>query len=328
MSSMQYVAYYVVPLHQSGDTKLYASQAIAQQEKRVQDFMKTRQEGSVVKTFIESGDHFKTRHKWPQLEAAVEYCLSQQANLVIAEINHLTHNEYFSQEVMKLVQNSREIFCCDKPYITRENFQGISEHAKQQKMMHGQLIRAGLSRTFAKSGNPHALDVITKVNKPKIDNAIIFAVLLQPVIIEYQSKGYSQRKMVEMLNQEGFTAPEGGHWVLSQLQKVLDRIKLNQSAFDLENQFKLYRGQGLSPSECAEKLNEVKQPCPMGGLWTQENVLKVQERISRLHDIVKFYSLVIAIAPIIQKYSVDELTDPVFANELKEAGINWGGTSH
>jgi hypothetical protein len=328
MSTNTYVAYYVVPLHQSGESKLYASQAIAQQEKRVQDFMKSQPQGSVIKTFIETGDHFRTRHKWPELEAAVDYCLSNHANLVVAEINQLTHNEYFSGHIMKLVQASKDVFCCDQPFINKDNFQGISEHAKQQKMIHGQLIRAGLSRTFAKSGNPHALDVITKVNKPKIDNAIIFAVLLQPVIAEYQSKGYSQRKMVEALNEEGFTAPEGGKWVLSQLQKVLDRIKLNQSAFELENQFKQHRSQGLSPSESAEKLNENKLPCPMGAQWTQEAVLKVQERISRLHDIVKFYSLVIAIAPIIQQYRVDELTDPVFKNVLQQSGIHWGGTSH
>lgn len=327
MPLTDFVVYYVVPLHPTGDTKLYASQTIAQQEKRVQDFLRTHP-GSVVKSFIESGDHFRTRHKWPELEAAIEHCLSHQADLIIAEINHLTHNESFANHVLKITKSGRQLFCCDQPYINKENFQGIAEHAKQQKMVHGQLIRAGLSRTLARSGNPHALDVISKVNKPKIDNAIIFAILLQPIIAAYHAKGLSQRKMVQALNEEGFTAPEGGHWVLSQLQKVLDRIKLNQVAFDLDHQFKLYRGQGLSPSECADKLNEAKKPCPLGDAWTQENVLKVQERISRIEEIIKFYSLVIALSPIIEKYRIDELTEQRFVSELKEIGINWGNSTH
>lgn len=326
--SSNYVVYYVVPLHPTGETRLYANEAIAQQEKRIQNFFKTHAPGNILKTFIESGDHFRTRHKWPELEAAINHCLSHQADLLIAEINHLTHNDSFTKHVLKLIQSDRQLFCCDQPYITKDNFQGITEHAKQQKMLHGQLIRAGLSRTLARSGNPHALEVISKVNKPKIDNAIIFAILLQPIIAYYQAKGLSQRKMVHALNEEGFTAPEGGHWVLSQLQKVLDRIKLNQVAFDLESQFKLYRSQGLSPSECADKLNEIKKACPLSNTWTAESVLKIQERITRVEEIIKFYSLVISLSPIIKKYHIDELTEQCFVNELKEMGIHWGEKSH
>jgi hypothetical protein len=97
-----------------------------------------------------------------------------------------------------------------------------------QRKLHGQLIREGLKMTSAKSGNPNAAEVISKVNKPKIDVAIVFADLLQPIIADYKRKGYSQRQMVKTLNEEGFTAPEGGKWVLSQLQKVLDRVRLNE----------------------------------------------------------------------------------------------------
>lgn len=322
-----FVVYYIVPLHLTKENKLSASQTLAQQEKRVQEFLRAHS-GNASKSFIESGDHFRTRHKWPELEAAVEHCLSHQTDLIIAEINHLTHNEFFADHILKLIKGGRQLFCCDQPYINRENFQGIAEHAKQQKMVHGQLIRAGLNRTLARSGNPHALDVITKVNKPKIDNAIIFAILLQPVIAAYQAKGLSQRKMVKTLNEEGFNAPEGGHWVLSQLQKVLDRIKLNQVAFDLDREFKHYRSQGLSPSECAAELNNAKKPCPLGALWTEGNVLKVQERIMRIEEIIKFYTLIISLSPIIEKYRIDELTEQRFVNELKEIGINWGNFTH
>lgn len=336
-SPSQYVIYYVVPLHQSGDAKLYANQAVAQQEKRIQDFLKSHTDSTVVKTFIESGDNFRYRHKWPELEAAIECCLDNQAHLLIPEIKNLTHNESFSTHILRLINGhtseehdyrsfNGEIFCCDQPFINKENFAAIAEHAKQQKMLHGQLIRAGLSRTTAKSGNPHALDVITKVNKPKIENAIIFALMLEPVIMEYRARGLSQRKMVSTLNEEGFTAPEGGHWVLSQLQKVLDRIKLNEIALGLEPKFREFKTQGLNPAQIAKTLNDSSHRCPTGESWTEESVQKVQDRISRIQEIIRFYKLAVELIPIIQKYNIDELTESAFTNELQQAGIvhPWG----
>lgn len=336
-SPAQFVVYYAVPHHSSGEAKLYANQAIAQQEKLIQDFLKSRGESTVVKTFIESGDNFRYRHRWPELEAAIEYCLDNQANLLIPEIKHLTHNEHFSTQILRLINGHQseehdyrrfdgDIFCCDQPYITKDNFAAIAEHAKQQKMLHGQLIRAGLSRTSAKSGNPHALDLITKVNKPKIENAIVFALMLQPVIMDYRAKGLSQRKMVNTLNEEGFTAPEGGHWVLSQLQKVLERIKLNELAMELEKRFRDFKAQGLNSTQIAKILNESNQRSPAGDGWTEESVQKIQDRISRIHEILNFYKLAVGLIPILEKYNIDELTDSAFMNELQKAGIThpWG----
>lgn len=329
-----YVAYIINSARSHGTAQmLFSNQSLALQEKRIQEYLASQSGSTLLKTFVESGDNQKHRHRWPELEAAVNYCLAHRANLIIAEIKNLTNNETFAKQIMRLIGHARhhteispelfsgEFFCCDQPFIQRENFIALVEHAKKQRELHGQLIKAGLSRTTAKSGNPHASDVIVKVNKPKIDNAIVFALMLQPVINSYRAQGYSQRRMVTALNEEGFTAPEGGHWVLSQLQKVLDRIKMNESALTLEKQFVEYKGRNLNNSAIAEYLNKLGIPSPKGKAWSDEIVENVSERIKQLHDIIRFNDFVIELMPILEKYHIDELTEDVFAHELQQAGI-------
>jgi len=327
----QYVAYLIMPARHGGQM-LFSNQAMAIQEKRVQEFITANQK-TLLKTFIEMGENHRHRHRWPELEAAVDYCLEHQANLIIGELKNLTHNEAFSKQILRLIGEGRlksditpnefcgEIYCCDQIRVNCSNFAVLVEHAKQQKKMHGDLIKAGLSRSTAKSGNPHASDVISKVNKPKIDNAIVFALMLQPIIDDYHQRGLSQRKMVETLNEEGFTAPEGGHWVLSQLQKVLERIKMNETALSLEKKFMEYRTRQIDDAAIAEALNKVDIPSPKGKAWDVDAVEKVSERIKQINDIIRFNEFVIELMPIIEKYHIDELTEDLFANELQMAGI-------
>ncbi len=321
-SANLYVGYIINPARRAGPQVFFSNQAMNTQEKRIQSYVESLVECSLLKSFIESGDDQRHRHRWPELEAAIDYCLENKAVLVIGEMRNLTNNEAFSKHIMRLIEKNGQFYCCDQPFITSDNFIALIEHAKKQRELHGQLIKQGLSRTSAKSGNPHASDVITKVNKPKIDNAIVFALMLQPVINDYRLKGYSQRKMVQALNDDGYTAPEGGQWVLSQLQKVLDRIKTNESALNLEKQFIEYHGRKMSDAAIAELLNKLGVPAPQGRHWNEEAVEKVSERIKQLHDIIRFNEFVIELMPIIKKYHVDELTQDVFSQELKMIGLS------
>lgn len=326
-STNLYVGYLVNPARRGSTQVLFSNQSLNTQEKRIQEYITQEGKGTLLKTFVEIGEDNRHRHRWPELEAAIEYCLANKAHLVIGEIRNLTNNDAFAKQILRLLNEHpdtsfhAELYCCDQPFIKKDNFAALVEHAKKQRELHGQLIKAGLSRTTAKSGNPHASDVITKVNKPKIDNAIIFALMLQPIINDYRAKGYSQRRMVTALNEDGFTAPEGGHWVLSQLQKVLERIKMNESALNLEKQFVEYRGRQMNDAAIAELLNKLGVPSPRGPHWDIEAVEKVSERIKQLHDIIRFNEFVIELMPIIEKYHLDDLTEDVFAHELKLIGI-------
>ncbi|HET9843438.1 MAG TPA: hypothetical protein VFP93_02120, partial [Gammaproteobacteria bacterium] len=223
----KYVAYMIAPSHRNG-ALFFATDALNNQEKHIQDFLQL-QEGELIATFVEVGGSQRHRHRWPQLQNAVKHCKNHHAHLLIAEIRNLTHNESFANIISGFLTSTNshpfEIHCLDQPFITRETFGAIVKHANEQRKYHGKLIKEGLHRAHAHPGNPRAFEVISKVNKPKIDNAITFSLLMMPVIHDYQQKGFSQRKIVQLLNEEGYHAPEGGNWVLSQLQKVLDRMK-------------------------------------------------------------------------------------------------------
>lgn len=320
-STNLYVGYVINPARRGGTQVLFSNQGLNTQEKRIQTYVESMNNATLLKTYIDSNDDQRHRHQFPELESAIQYCIENKAVLVIGEIRNLTNNEVFSNLILKLINANLQFYCCDQPFITIDNLTAIIEHAKKQRELHGQLIKAGLSRTTAKSGNPHASDVITKVNKPKIDNAIVFALMLQPVINDYRFKGYSQRKMVQALNDDGYTAPEGGQWVLSQLQKVLDRVRTNESALNLEKQFIEYRARKLSDNAIAETLNKLGVPSPHGRHWNEEIVEKVSERIKQLHDIIRFNEFVIELMPIIKKYHVDELTQDVLSQELQMIGV-------
>ncbi len=332
-NEINFVAYTISPSRLGSSGVIFSNQALAIQEKRIHDFL-SQNGGHLIKTFTEVTQDNRHRHRWPSLEEAVTFCIENRAFLIIGEIRNLTNNEAFTKQILRLMGEKRnkhelsceefcgEFYCCDQPFIKNDNFIALIEHAKKQRELHGQLIKAGLSRTTAKSGNPHASDVISKVNRPKIDNAIVFALMLQPVINNYRLKGYSQRKMVSALNEDGYTAPEGGLWVLSQLQKVLERIKLNESALNLEKQFIEYRARKLSSLNIAETLSKLGVPSPFGKAWTEECVEKVSERIKQLHDIIRFNEFVIELMPIIEKYHLDELTEEVFSQELKMIGVS------
>ena len=95
---------------------------------------------------------------------------------------------------------------------------------------HGRRIKEGLARAKAKGvklGNPNASTQILISSLPRLKETIAFAQHLKPTIERLREvgvSGMSQRDMVLELNRLGITAPRGGKWVLSQLQKYLVHI--------------------------------------------------------------------------------------------------------
>lgn len=323
-----FVAYIVAPTKKKGSPLTDINAFIASHEATVQKLIQQKN-GQLIKTFIELGDNRRSRHPWPELESAIAFAIQSNAHLVISEINHLTANTSFTEQIFKFIDHTDanntasklQLYCCDQAYIQLDNFKAIVAHAKQQRKFHGQLIKEGLTRSHSKSGNPNAINVINKVNKPKIDNAIVFSLILAPVISAYRLQGLSQRKMVFRLNEEGFTAPEGGLWVLSQLQKVIHRISVNEAALSLEHQCAKLRGLGQSTEEIAEQFNKLNISCPFQAKWLPENIQEIEERAKLIHEILELHEFILTLTPILEKYHVDELNEDVFANELQSAGI-------
>jgi hypothetical protein len=298
---------------------LNINQITAAQQQTVDDYIKlsSNPDRQSLGVFVEQSEH-KKNNKWPQLTKAIETCQQHDTLLIIAELGTLTNNESFTN---KLLNANINFYCCDQPFINQTNLEALAKYAQAQKKLHGKLIREGLQKTTAKSGNPNAAEVISKVNKPKIDTAIIFACLLQPIISDYRKKGYSQRQMVKSLNEEGFTAPEGGKWVLSQLQKVLDRVKLNEIAIQLLPTITAFKDNELNDEQIANELNGKHTPAIKRGNWDDSQVKRLLERIDQINEISKINQFVLDLIPILHEYKAKNFTSIDILKKLEKSGL-------
>lgn len=274
---MQYIGYFVLPPKKANQTRfMFQDQAILHHRKILETYAHNHP-GQLLNVFMEVGDKKRQRIRWPQLEKAIESCLENQAVLLISNLGSLPTNIMFTDLISDFIKKEGHLICCDQIFVSAHNFSDIVEHIRAQRKNHGELIKAGLSRTTAKSGNPRAAELITRVNRPKIDGAIVFSLLLQPIIAHYREQGYSQRKMVQELNAAGYSAPEGGKWVLSQFQKVLERITLNEQALALQK--------------------------------TPENLSdKMQARLKEIKEILAFNATVLTLEPILKNISPTDIT--------------------
>ncbi len=317
-----YVAYYVAQLHK-GPVRNHTSHegtGISKsdiQQQSILDFSRSSTTVSIIDTYKELPDN-RRNAKWPQLQKAMEACRKHHATLLIAELGTLASNESFAQ----ILLDAKVTFhCLDQPFVNQTILEALSKHAQVQRKLHGKLIREGLKMTSAKSGNPNAAEVISKVNKPKIDTAIVFALLLLPIILDYRRKGLSQRGMVQALNAEGFTAPEGGKWVLSQLQKVLDRVRLNEIATETKAIIQPAISEGQSLIQIAEMLNAKNILSLKRGPWDESQIKKLKDRIQQIEDIVHINRFVLGLLPVLHEYQRKNMTIPDILKTLHHLGL-------
>lgn len=338
-----YVTYYVAQQHRPGIRPLFSGQGNREtnahahnplnahgnatghpQQQAIQDFFTAKQPAAEhVASFVETPDSRRTA-KWPELQKALEACQHRNATLLIAELGTLTSNEIFAK---LLLDSGIKFHCLDQPFVNQTILEALSKHAQVQRKLHGKLIREGLKMTSAKSGNPNAAEVISKVNKPKIDTAIVFALLLQPIILDYRRKGYSQRQMVKTLNDEGFTAPEGGKWVLSQLQKVLDRVRLNEVAAEAKALMQQYKSE-TSLVKIAEALTDKGIQALKKGPWDEAQVKKLQERINQIEEIELINRFVLHLLPVLHDYRRKGFKASEMLQEFHQAGLRIRQTSN
>lgn len=269
--------------------------SLSNQRKQARQF--AQQHGmDILDEYLELRD--KKQKKFPELEKALLACREQNSTLLIARLENLTRFEGFTEALMHA---EVDFICVDQPTVKRETLPAVAEYVHQLQLLHSARIRRGLEETMAKLGtrlgNPNAIKEITKVNKPKTENAIMFALVLAPIIATYRRKGFSQRKMVDCLNHEGFTAPEGGHWVLSQLQKVLERVELNNITLNAAETLRELVQQGYSDDQTIHALTSMHVRSPGGGQWDLHKLEAVRERLELIKEIGDFNQFIIEVYP-------------------------------
>lgn len=270
----------------------------------------------VVAEYTDSLD--KKRKAFPLLEQAVAFCVKNNIRLLIARLHNLTTSEEFTQ----ILLNSKVNFVClDRTTINPYTLAAVVEEISQRRREHSARIKAGLEHTTAQLGNPNALKEITRVNRPKTENAVMFGLILLPIIGRYRRQGFSQRKMVDTLNEEGFVAPEGGKWVLSQLQKVLERIDLNVIALNSASTLEDCVSKGYNEDQTIRVLNALGIRSPQRGGWTFDGYQEVKERLDLIKEIGNFNNFVLDIYPQVVKLGNKGLTDVDIAKALNEQQI-------
>jgi|GEM_PF-1135424 len=283
----------------------------------VRDYIANQSNARIIAEFTEIADS-KKNNVWPELKRAITQAKLNNAILIIAELGNLTSNKGFTDE---LIASNVRFHCCDQPFVTQEILVALCKHAQVQRQLHGKLIREGLKMTSAKSGNPNAARVIKKVNKPKIDTAIVFACLLQPIITDYRRKGFSQRHMVKSLNEEGFTAPEGGKWVLSQLQKVLDRVRLNEIALEHRETINELRAQDMSNAQIAAEFNTRGISSLKRSDWDESQIKKLISRIDQITEIEHINEFLLNLLPIVREYRQRGETIESIIHKFSQIGL-------
>lgn len=247
----------------------------------------------LVQYFVEGAAEKKHRD-FPQLLRAIFAARQEGAELVIAELAYLTRFPAFTDPLLASTVPFR---CLDQPRIDHHTLMAVVENARYIRERHSFRIRQGLEQTVAQLGNPHAMQEISKVNKPKTESAVLFALILGPIIGYYRVRGYSQRKMMTELNTEGFLAPEGGPWVLSQLQKVLERIDLNNLALDLSETLDEFKQKGYTAEQMVKALRLMQIRTVSREEWDEHGLYKVLERLETIREILEFNQFVLDMYP-------------------------------
>lgn len=253
---------------------------------------------------------------YPQLELALDYCKRHKAELIVPQIMPVYRNAVFSDLLLKY---KIPFYCLEVSTLNLKSLQTVLDMYTIMKKRKSVVIKNALRAARKPLGNPNALQEISKVNKPKRENAIMFSILLTPIIDYYRSapQNYSQREIVRRLNNNGFSAPEGGKWVLSQIQKVLERIDMNNFVMSISKELEYYKKRDYTNKQILQALCELDLSMPGKKTLDELFIDEILERHQMLSDITAFNAFIAKYYLKILTYfkqGADKLTS--FAKEL------------
>ncbi len=257
---------------------------LLQQKERLSKFLFEHSQIQLVADYYETVKTQKNKNKWPKMQEALLLAQKNNYEIIIPEIKQNHGHTLLSNILINTYKNESAplITFLDQPFINKSNLLQIIEHLIEKRKKHGSLIKEGLTRSTSKSGNPKASEIIHRVNRPKILFSILFSLIIEPIVNFMEQKNYSQRKMVAFLNQNGFSAPEGGIWVLSQFQKVYDRVKLNKIAFAVQHRVK---NKNINQALIDDLNISAAFLLPKNKSWSTELIQSVLERLNDVQEL-------------------------------------------
>jgi DNA invertase Pin-like site-specific DNA recombinase len=221
MANGKFIAYYRVSTNKQGQSGL----GLEAQQAAVRAYLNGG-EWSLLSEYqeIETGKGHDAIAKRPQLRTALSACQKQGATLIIAKLDRLARNVHF---VSGLMESKVKFVACDMPEANELTIHIMAAFAEHEAKRISQRTREALAiakargRKLGQSG-PSNL-------KPNIDSrqktAQAFANKLRPLFDSMEERGLSHRAMAEELNNIGVTTSTGKAWHLTQVQRVIKRIR-------------------------------------------------------------------------------------------------------
>ena len=171
-------------------------------------------------TEIESGK----RTSRPKLEAAIAACKKHKAKLVVAKLDRLSRDVGF---IHKLIGSGVEVLFADLPDLSGAMGKFVlitmANVAELEAGLISERTKAALKAAKARGVKlgRHGAQVLA----PKYqEEARLRAMQLEPLMREFQEKGYSRNRMAVELNKRKVPTPRGGRWDHSSVRNVLQRL--------------------------------------------------------------------------------------------------------
>lgn len=226
MANGKFIAYFRVSTQKQGVSGL----GLDAQREAVGRFLNGG-EWELIAEFEEVESGRKGAKCRPQLVAAIAACKKHKATLIIAKLDRLSRDVRFFLEVL---DDSRvDIRFAEFADIDPKTDEGrmllinMANFAEFEGRRIGARTKAGLAVAksrgvvLGKAGADNLRPNIQARQKVASD----FADKLRPLFDNMKARGLSQRGMVVELNSVGVPAPQGGNWLLSQVQRVIKRLE-------------------------------------------------------------------------------------------------------
>lgn len=222
MITKSYVAY----LRQSTMKQQLSGLGIEAQREIIHNYIKDK---TLIAEYVETESGKKSDR--PQLMEALALCRKTNSILIVAKLDRLSRNVAFTS---RLLESDVEIVFCDFPQANRLILHIISSIAEYEANLISQRTRQSLQAKKNRgiklgmasnlmSKHRQAIENSCQTNRAKAENnpnnrrAIALLRTLIP-------QNLSLTEMTILLNEQGFTAPYGGKFQITQVKRLIDRI--------------------------------------------------------------------------------------------------------
>lgn len=222
MINKSYVAY----LRQSTMKQQLSGLGIEAQREIIHNYIKDK---TLIAEYVETESGKKSDR--PQLMEALALCRKTNSILIVAKLDRLSRNVAFTS---RLLESDVEIVFCDFPQANRLILHIISSIAEYEANLISQRTRQSLQAKKNRgiklgmasnlmSKHRQAIENSCKTNRAKAEknpNNRRAIALLRTLI----PQNLSLTEMTILLNEQGFTAPNGGKFQITQVKRLIDRI--------------------------------------------------------------------------------------------------------